>query len=451
MNLKSNVSKFIGINVIIFSSFNFTGCIDSRAPSEPIEIDRPTSLGISPIEGTLAFPRDGKITMSFDEKMNISSFEGSFLLSDYDSNIVSGSFSEQDTAVFFTPLNKLEKSSIYYSSLRGGVRDANNNTIEFNGEATFSDTIEIDNAWFYTEGDYSDGGFYNVYLRDRRQGKIYTFEQLSQLGNEVSSLSAPEGFALSNDNNFMVISNTSKHEILIVNLNNYEIEATFPVADNPSSIVVKDNIAYIISINGRQITKIDLSSLSIVAQDNLGFYPGKLAISSDGTILYTFDQQTLDLVLLNTSNSQIIKRVSNSITGGVGGEITFDAISNQLFICDTNGKVINVIDKDGNQLNEFLSVPDGSKPIQFVTNDTDALLAADNILYKIDRESSGIISQKSFSGNIKSIVIIPSGEIAYLTLNTTVALVDIRTFIIIKEISIGVSGLEGLLSGSIKN
>ena len=176
----------------------------------------------------------------FDEPMDINSFENRFSLKDRNNNIVNGSFTQNDSVVIFTPTSKLEKSNLYFASLKGSLKDINNNTIGINGEGIFSDTVEIANTWFYTEGDYSEGGFYSIFLRDRKQGKIYKFENLFELGSEISSLSAPEGFAISEDGMYAIISNTTKNQILIYNISTNENVGTYSVNTFPTNIVVKN-------------------------------------------------------------------------------------------------------------------------------------------------------------------------------------------------------------------
>lgn len=435
-------------NLKIVLMLTFLSCIDNRMPTMPIEIDRPVSISISPAAGQLIFPINGKIEMTFDEPMDISTFVGNFILLDNDSNEVGGTFTQKDSLVYFTPSSSLDKSTIYSATLKGGVKDKFNNTIEVNGEAAFSDTLKIMKTWFYTEGDYSDGGFYNVYLRDRRQGKIYTFENLNEVGQEISGLTAPEGIALSKDGDKLIVSNTAKNEVQIFDLNSYEKLAVFTVGANPTSIVVFDRYAYLISVNGTQITCIDLENLSIASQNSLSFYPGKLAIASDGNTLYTFDQQKLDLVLLNVSDYQIIKRVSNVIAGGVGGEITFDQSLNRLLICDPKGKNVKELSVANDQAEIFFETPNNSAPRQIVVSNDIAYLASDESLFKLDNTTAEILAQITLEGQINSLTVIPSNDIAYLTLNNNVVILDTKTLTIIGKIELGVTGLEAIISSS---
>ena len=405
---------------------------------------------MSPNIGKLAFPLSGVISMEFDEAMDLESFDGHLLITDNESNLLNGTFSKDGSIIHFTPSIHFSKSTIYNVSLRGGIKDENRNTLQVAGEAIFSDTIEIANTWFYSEGDYSNGGFYNVYLRDRKQGKIYTFKNLVELGTEISSLTAPDGMTISSDGKKMLISNTTKNEVKIVNLDTYENLATLSLAQTPTNIVVYNNLAYVISVNGKKITTINTDNLSIAALNDLTFFPGKLAISGDGEVLYTFDQVTLDLVLLNASNFQIIKRISKSITGGISGELTFNSGSSNLFICDSRGKTVRTLDKQGNNLTNYFSPPNGSEPVQIINENNSMILASGKTLYRLGFENTEIKNEIAFSSNIKSIAILPSGDLVYVTLNSSVLVLDVKTFIILREIDLGVTGLESIIASPIR-
>ncbi|MBK7107337.1 MAG: Ig-like domain-containing protein [Ignavibacteriae bacterium] len=441
--------KIIFIISIIYW-LQFSSCSD-REPTAPVEITRPMYLSISPNSGDLAYSKNGIINFIFDEPMDIGSFENKFSLKDKNNNIVSGAFAQNDSIVTFTPKTQLEKSTLYFASLKGSVKDINNNTIGVNGEGIFSDTIEIANTWFFTEGDYSEGGFYNIFLRDRKQGKIYSFKNLYELGNEISSLSAPEGFAISEDGKYAVISNTSKNQVVVYEISTNQNVATFSTNAFPANIVIKNNIAHVISVNGKQLTSIDLNSISILSQNNLSFFPGKLAMSTDGSTLYTFDQVTLDLVLLNPENGQVIKRLNKSIANLVAGEITFDDQDQQLFICDTKGKKVKVVDKDGNSINDFYSMSDGKEPRQIVISKENLILAAGNKVYQLSKSSKEILNNIEFENNVQSLTVIPTKELVYITLTTSVVILDLNTFTILKVIDLGVSGLESIISSPVKN
>ncbi|PJA96195.1 MAG: hypothetical protein CO129_07865, partial [Ignavibacteriales bacterium CG_4_9_14_3_um_filter_34_10] len=173
---------FVLTNIILIF---ITGCTKDREPTAPNEIQRPKSLFITPSAGKLAVSKNEKIKMIFDEQMDLSTFPGHFTLKDLQGNNIDGSFSKDDSTVIFSPFSALSKSSFYFAELRGRVRDVNRNSIELNNEAILNDTTLLLSTWLYTEGDYSNGGFYNVYVRDKKDGQIIFLSNLDSVLNPI--------------------------------------------------------------------------------------------------------------------------------------------------------------------------------------------------------------------------------------------------------------------------
>ena len=154
--------------------------------------------------------------------------------------------------------------------------------------------------------------------------------------------------------------------------------------------------------------------------------------------------------MLNSSNLQILKRISKTITGGISGELTFNSGSDELFICDSKGKTVRAIDKLGTQLGTYFVTPGGSEPIQMITTSNISLVATGKLLYKLEFENAEILDEKIFNSNIKSIAVIPSGDLVYVTLNSSVLLLDVKTLTVLSELDLGVTGLESIIASPIR-
>lgn len=426
------------------------GCTKDREPTAPIEIQRPKALFITPSSGKLIVPKNEKIKMFFDEQMDLSTFPGHFTLKDLQGNNIDGSFSNDDSIVIFSPFSALNTSSFYFAELRGRVRDVNRNSIELNNEAILNDTTLLLSTWFYTEGDYSNGGFYNIYIRDKKEGRIIFLSNLDSVLIPITSLSTPEGLIISDDGNYLIISNTNKNEVIIASAQNGAIIKNIPVAINPISCVTYSNYAFVISVNGKAISKINLTTQTLEQSFTLNFFPGKLAISPDGNILYTYDQVTRDLVLINTLDGSIMKRVKNVITNIVIGEIRVDPNSGNVYLCDSKGRKVKVIDRQGNSIQDYVSFGAGIEPIDIIFFGDNSYVLAGNSVYKFDKTTASIIDTLTFSTGVKSLCIIPSGDIIYVTLATKVAVIDFKTLRILKEIDLISTGINTILSNSKK-
>jgi sugar lactone lactonase YvrE len=448
--MNNNRNRIVALLIVVFLASVFIQCTKDREPTAPTEIQRPKSLAITPVAGDLAIPIDAKIDMVFDEPMDLSTFPGHFTLKDLNGNLIDGSFSPNDSIVLFTPFSPLNKSSFYFTELRGRVRDSHRNSIEFNNEPILDDTTLLLSSWFYTEGDYSSGGYYNIYVRDKKDGRIVFLSNLDSVLNPVTSLSSPEGLALSDDGNHLIISNTSKNEVVIASAVDGSILKTIAVAANPTSCVSLGNYAYIVSVNGRVISKINLSTQALENSIALNFYPGKLAISLDGSTLYTYDQVTRDLVLINSDSGAIIKRVKTVVTSIVVGEIRVDAASGNVYICDSKGRKIKVTDPQGNTVQDYLTFGTGVEPIDIVFYANDAFVLAGNSAYKFEKLSAASLDTLTFSTGVKSLCVVPSGDIIYVTLATNVAMIDYKTSRVLKEIDLISTGINTIISNSKK-
>jgi len=438
---------FVLTNIILIF---ITGCTKDREPTAPNEIQRPKSLFITPSAGKLAVSKNEKIKMIFDEQMDLSTFPGHFTLKDLQGNNIDGSFSKDDSTVIFSPFSALSKSSFYFAELRGRVRDVNRNSIELNNEAILNDTTLLLSTWLYTEGDYSNGGFYNVYVRDKKDGQIIFLSNLDSVLNPITSLSTPEGLIISDDGNYLIISNTNKNEVIIASAQNGSIIKNIPVAINPTSCVTHGNYTFVINVNGKAISKINLTTQTLEQSFTLNFFPGKLALSPDGNILYTYDQVTRDLVLINTLDGSIIKRVRNVITTIVLGEIRVDPSSGNVYLCDSKGRKVKITDPQGNSIQDYVTFSAGIEPIDIIFFGENSYVLAGNSVYKYDKTSTSLINTLTFSTGVKSLCIIPSGDIMYVTLATKVAIVDFNTLRVLKEIDLISTGINTIISNSKK-
>lgn len=448
MNITRLKTKII-IPLLIVQAFVFTSCLKDREPSAPTEIKRPDYSTAAPAAGTLNFPVSGAIQLTFTEPMNLSSFTGRFILKDFNGNVIETNVSQIDSNVFFTPKTTLQKASLYYAELRGRVRDAHNNSIEINSEGVFNDTTLITSTWFYTAGDYSTDGYYPIFLRDRKSGNVRIISYIDSVVTTLTGLYAPEGMALASNDQYLLVSNTTKDQVLVINTSTGATEATIPVSAHPSSIVVSGNYAYVTCVNGKAVCKINISNKTLESTLALSFYPGKLAISPDGSKLYTLDQVTRALNVLNASTGTVITTIANAVTKIVSGELVMDKSTGRLYVCDTKGYKLLTLEADGNSLATATSF--GTKePVEVATTDTYVYIAAGSTIMQYDKTTFTLIKTVTFSTPVKSLTLIPSKELMYATLATSIAVVDRNTLTTLKEKDMISSGIESIISGETK-
>ena len=444
------IMKIILVPIMAAQAFLFTACLKDREPTAPIEITRPVYHSIQPAAGALNYNVQSPIRVVFNEKMNVGTFVNRLKLRDYDGNVIETDISQIDTVVYFTPKTALKSATIYYAELRGRIRDADNNSIGINGEGVFDDTTLLTSTWFYTGGDYSANGFYPIYIRDRKSGSIRIINYVDSVVTTSTGLSVPEGMAISSDGSYLIVSNTGKNQILFINSATGVIETTIPVAAHPSEVIVKGDYAYVVCVDSKSLCKINVASKNLDATFPLTIYPGKAAISSDGTILYTLDQVTRALYLINTSNGATIKSISSAVAKLVTGELVYDNATDKLYICDTKGYKLTILDKDGSSNLAAITFAGNKEPVDVYLTDKFIYAAAGNAVYKYDKTSQALLNKVEFGTNVKSLTIIPSGELLYVTLATSMAIVDINTLTILKDKDLASSGIETIVSGASK-
>jgi hypothetical protein len=446
------MKKKINLLVIfLILSISIIGCLPNREPTAPTEIQRPQALLIEPQEGKLIVPINANILLYFSEPMDPNTFNGRFKLYDIDSNFVEGNFIQRDSIIQFVPKTSLKKSTIYYAELRGRVRDVNRNSIIKDNNPVWDNTTLLLKTWFYTEGNYSDGGFYDVYLRDKKEGKIISFKKVDSTVYLVEKLSAPDGFNISSDGKYLVIANTSKNQIQIASTSNGNVVANFDVAQNPVNIKTIENYAYVLSVNGRAISKINLSTLQIEKVINLSFYPGKLEISQDQSKIYTLDQSNRDLVIINSDNGTIIKRVRSAVTNLVVGEIKFNSTKDKLYVCDSKGRKVKVYDENGNFIKDFTTFSTGVEPIDIYFHNNKILVVAGNSVYFFDEATGNKEYQLNYQVPVKSVCLIPTGELIYVVLTSSVQILDNDKKFVLKTINLNSSGINTILVNPIKS
>lgn len=444
--LSKIILRLVILPGIISSAISFNGCMKERMPSEPTPITRPLFNASSPANAQLIVPISTSIKLNFTEKMDLNTMPGRFIIQDPAGNPVSGTFSSNDTTVIFTPTQLLNKSSIYQIILKGRVRDIYENSIQYNNRDILDDTTIIVSNWFYTEGTYSENGFNHIFVRDRLKGNIYVFSYLDSLISTIPTFSAPLGMFTIPDGSYLLVSNTGKNELDFVNTQTNQNDKSISLPQNPSSIIVNGNYAYVVSDYGKAITKIDIINKSIANTFNLNFYPGKIAISTDGNTIFTFDQVTRDLVLINAANGTVLSRLKNAVTQIVSGNMVIDPSSQRLFICDTKGNKLNYTDMNGSSLSNAFTFPAGSGPNDISFDDKYLYVAAGNSIYKLDKQNFTLINQLNFSTGVKSLTIVPSKDIMYAVLSSSIAVIDLNSFFELKELDMNSSGLEGIIS-----
>jgi len=434
-----------GLPGIVLFSGALLSCKPDREPVAPVEIQRPSTRAILPAPGSLIVSRGSAIRMAFDEGMNPGTFPGHFKLWSILGDTVPGIFQGVDTSVLFLPDQQLQPGTIYQGALRGRVRDLQNTSIGLNGDGVFDDTTLLMNTWFYTEGEYSTNGRYRIFLRDRKGEAVRVFAAFDSVGI-YTGFKAPEGMALAVDGSELFVSSTGRDSVVFISTATNAEEKRIGVAAYPSSMAVSGTTLYVININGKAVTKIDITSKSVIAKYSLTFFPGRLAVSLDGQTLYTLDQSTGDLVLLRSTDGTVIKRLTKAVKGVIEGDIAVHPTTGTVYICNAGDFNVKTTDPAGGALQVLTSYPANVKPIAIAFDDAHYYVAAGKTLFKYDQSSGAVLASLTFASTVKSVTVIPTGELVYAPVNMSIVVLDAKTLTVLKEIPTNSSGLESIIA-----
>lgn len=450
MKLKIVASHYILILCLfVFVSFiMLNGCMKDWEPSSPTPIDRPSLTAVTqPGNGELKVASNASLKIFFSAQMDVESFKDRLVFEDNNNNKIAGAYSAEGTAVVFTPSQPLNKNSIYKFTLKGRVRDIYGNSIYHNGNPVLNDTTLLFSGWFYTEGGYSDGGFNRVYSADKT--KIFIVDSLNSPGETIESSGLMTGSAITEDGLYMLVSIGSSNKIDFINLQTKQIESSLNVSANPQMIGVHGNYAYVICVNGKAIEKINLGSKSVEATYPLDFFPGEIALSGDGSKIFTIDQPKKDLVIIDASNGSVITRVAGVVTSFANGKLKADE-NGKVFICDIKGNKLNIVDANNNLSTACEFTSGGPGNLCFDNNYVYA--AAGSSVYKLDKQTYTIDSSKvlSFPVAVKSLTVLPSKDILYVITNSTAYIVDLASFSVLAAINLASTGLQEIVCSPIK-
>ncbi len=433
--------------LLLCSAFVFNGCVKDREPTAPSPLTRPEITANSlPSNAELNVPVTSGVQVYFTEKMDVTTLPNRYILQNFNGDVIPGTYSVRDTAAIFTPTQPLAQASIYKATIKGRVRDIFRNSISLDGYPVYNDTVVIFSNWFYTAGKYSENGFNRLYTADK--SNIYVIGNLDSVVAAIPySPAILSGFAVTKTGSYLLTSIEAKNRVDFISLNTNKVEKSITVSANPQSIVTGTDYAYVACVNGQAIEKINIASKSVEKTLALSFFPGKIALSSDGLTLFTLDQVTKDLVIIDAANGTIKNRVKNAYTLPATGELVCDD-ANRLLICDAKGGKLSVstAGQSYTDLTTAYSFPAKVSPVNSVFDDSCIYVAAGSAIYKLNKQTFAFKNQLSLSLAVKSVSILPSKDLLIAITSASCMIIDLNSFTIVKEIQPGGSNLQFLIS-----
>ena len=174
------------------------------------------------------------------------------------------------------------------------------------------------------------------------------------------ALKGAHDMALTRDGRTLFVSNLLSGELAVLDTGTFTVMATLPTGNRCHSIALTNDEkqAWIVNIGENNISIIDVARLRILGTiPSVGKLPGHIRFSKDGRFAYITSQEDGQLVVIDTSNHQIIKRVP---VGRLPHYILASPDGRYLWGVDTGERHVYVIDMTTNTRVTTIDV--GPKP-----------------------------------------------------------------------------------------
>lgn len=301
MRTRGSRSAILGALLVSF----LLGCetLPDRNPVGPVEIQRPEFLGVvAPDTGQLEFALDGTVVFAFDERIDLSSLPGELTVSHLES-VVPGTFTDggrtlRDSTVIdtvagqvnyeyeytyfvdFSPSTPYEEAKVYNIGIYGGVKDIHGNSLSI--EPGYSDS-----SWFFSTGDYNDGGWYTTYVLETLTQEIQTFNEPDSTESLVSGLESAADIAMTPDGSKIIVANRTATGYVSIFDRTLANRTDVTVGVGPEFIQATDDYAFVVNTSANTVSTVDLSSNteSSVLSFTDGFDPGMPMLNEDGSLL----------------------------------------------------------------------------------------------------------------------------------------------------------------------
>ncbi len=334
-------NKIFKIVITLFLGLTFfQSCIPDRMPTEPVESTRPKFVKFDTMgKENLIVPVNQPVKMFFNEKMDLTTFPSNIDVSGI-SGKINGNFSygtESDTVVIFTPSTSYGRAEIYTVSVHGGVRDIHGNSM-----ISPNDEDIPQKFWFFTEGDYSDGGFPYVFVRDKAQKQI--LYRSGKLNEYIDSLyvnattedyqTAALEFSPKGNYLWMVNLKTTDGTISLIDPQNFSVTKVVQVGLGPTNVAFSQNRAYVTNKSGKSFSVISLDTYETESTYSFAnnFKPLDVAYSPLTEKLYFISSSKKEMEVVNANDFNDNFIIDSLMTDNKGIDIEISEDGKYIFV-----------------------------------------------------------------------------------------------------------------------
>ncbi len=431
---------WLGLLMVI----GWQGCMPDRMPPAPVEIDRPEFLGFAPQDsGVLNVPLTDPVIMFFNEEMDVSTFPDNFELTSI-SGAILGTFSKPDSnkhVVIFTPSEPMNPAEVYHATVHGGVKDIHGNSM-----ISPIKEDEPQSTWFFTTGQYAEGGFPHVFVTDKVAGdRLYLVGNLNQYLQAYDGVvSTSSRMRVTPDGSKLLVTNTEINgTVTVIDPATLQVKATIPVDRGPDDIFVTNTQAFVVNKSERSISVIDLTTFQVTTTITFtdGFRPrdivyseatGKIFVSSNSLSNYG------TIRVIEAADPTNYHDLTNVLPRKRSRDMEISPDGGTIFIAEDYTPTVVILDARSEEVLNTLSL-EFTRTVDGCVGPSAYYVAMyGGGVYKIGYQSLEVEGVADLGKTLNAVAATAAGELLYVVapVDSTVSLVETSTMTRISEVKV---------------
>lgn len=432
-----NYKSFL-LNLIFICLFIIlNNCMPDRTPPAPVEFERPEFFEFdSAIDSSFAVSLNAPIKIIFNEEMNLSTFKEGFTLLNRDNQEVFGTFSQESfkdtikitddssavtnkSRIIFNPSANLTESELYNVEINFLLRD-NSGTGYLLGNQITLDTTWSASTYFFTEGGYSQNGFYQLAVLEDRSDAILIYDNFTDISDSTGGLDNPISIiSIGEGNNAYVLvsERTTSSTVALYSVSQKQIIDHIPVGVGADQLISDGNSVYCALTSEEAITKINNigSNNDTIRHIFHDFKVRNIAVGNDYLFVTSDDRSNPGEVrILSKNDLSQISVIDTLLTDRRSGSAT--VLNNYLFVTEDGSNIVGIWDFQNNVLEKRIALPTGRNQALVsgsFSNEGFALIGnSSGWIYKIDANTLNITdSIHASTSEITDLSLVPGNKI----------------------------------------
>lgn len=281
-----------------------------------------------------------------------------------------------------------------------------------------------------------------LYVASKGSGGMAVINTTSLEVSKVGYAVSPRYAAVLPDSKKAYITNGDIGTVTVLDMGTMSISSTIDARGIMNRIVASPNgkRIYVADTGNARIVLIDTASDTVAGNWSLGLTPTDLATSPDGSLVYvvhdrrgdhTFD----DLSVIDAATGKVL---STSQTGKFAGSLAVTPDNKKLYVCLWESDTVLVVDPSTGRITSRITARGSPEDVKVSPDGQIAYVACPNGdgILAIDVDSGNITASIAGSSHPHHIAITPDGTTLCAAGRDGAVLIDLKSWTIIKEISI---------------